>query len=185
MNAMNARVDKLMEVIRKTVLRLFPELAGRYHLAANAKVIKVAPEALHVQPLLKDGAVNGDSPVITCPPVPYKLQPGNMVRLQFLYGDPSEPRVAAVATAALGQITSGGLTVEGYGEVDYLVAEHLGNHARLGTATSPVDAGGSALPDATTSSLTRFDFNANLHPGDLVAALPIEEGARFVVVAKL
>ncbi|MTI82750.1 MAG: hypothetical protein FH756_02390 [Firmicutes bacterium] len=183
---MNARVDKLMEVIRKTVLRLFPELAGSYHLTSNAKVVKVTQEALHVQPLLKDGAVNEESPVITAPPLPYKLKPGDLVRLKFLYGDPSEPYAETVTTAALGQITGGGLIIEGYGEVaDYLVAEHLAAHSRMGTTTSPVDDKGDSLPGATTSSLTRFDINAHLKAGDKVAALPIEEGARFVVVAKL
>ncbi len=183
---MNARVDKLMEVIRKTVLRLFPELAGSYHLTANAKVVKVTQEALHVQPLLKDGSINEESPVVTAPPLPYKLKPEDVVRIKFLYGDPSEPYAETVATAALGQVTGGGLMIEGYGEVTgYLVAEHLKAHSRIGTSTSPVDDKGAPLPGATTSSLTRFDINEHLKAGDMVAALPIEEGARFVVVAKL
>jgi hypothetical protein len=183
---MNAQVDKLLEVIRKTVLRLFPELAGRYHLTARARVVSTTGNSLQVQPLKRDGSVDPTAPAVVCDPLPYKLKPGNVVRLGFLYGDPSEPYVEAVATAALAQITAGGLLVEGYGEVtDYLVAEHLADHSRICTMTSPVDQDGNPLPGATTSDLTRFDFTSPLKVGDRVVVLPIEEGNRFVVVARL
>jgi len=182
---MDARVDKLLELVRKIVIRLFPELAGRYHLACKAKVLSTSG-GLHLQLLTREGSDDATAPPVKCDPLPVALAAGNVVRLGFLYGDPSEPHVLAQSTAAIGTITTGSqVHIEGYGVRPALIAEHLAAHFRVGTTTAPVDSEGNPLPGATTSDLTRFDFQTSLKDGDRVAALPIEEGARFIIVAKL
>jgi hypothetical protein len=181
---MDARVDKLLELVRKTVLRLFPELAGRYHLTCKARVLSTSG-GLHLQPLKRDGSPDPTAPAVKCEPFPRSLKVGDVVRLGFLYGDPSEPHILALSTAAIGTITGSQVNIEGYGVRPALIAEHLAAHFRVGTTTAPVDSEGNPLPGATTSDLTRFDFQTSLKDGDRVAALPIEEGARFIIVAKL
>jgi hypothetical protein len=176
--------DKLIELVRKIVLKLFPEIAGRYHLGSRAKVLSIN-EGLHLQPLARDGSIDKTAPAIKCDPFPCSLAAGNIVRLGFLYGDPSEPFVAPLATAAIGTITGSQVNVEGYGTRPALIAQHLAAHSRIGTITSPVGGEGTPLPGSTTSDLSRFDFQTDLQDGDQVAALPIEEGDRFIVVAKL
>jgi mRNA-degrading endonuclease toxin of MazEF toxin-antitoxin module len=114
------------------------------------------------------------------------LAAGNVVRLGFLYGDPSEPFVGALATAAIGTVSGSQVNVEGYGLRPALIAEHLVAHSRLGVTAAPVNDDGTDIPGSTVySALTRFDFRTSLKDGDRVAALPIEEGARFIVVAKI
>lgn len=181
---MDPRVDKLIEVVRKTVIMLFPELAGRYHLAARAKVTGVAG-GLNAQPLTRERTSDSTSPVVKCPALPYTLKPGNVIHVGYLYGDPSEPFALVLSTAAIGTWAGGKVTVEGYGTRDGLVAEHLKDHFRLATMTSPVDDDGNPLPGASTSILTRINYWTGLEDGDQVVALPIEEGERFVVVGKL
>ncbi len=181
---MDARVDKLIEVVRKTVIKLFPELAGRYHLGCRASVTGLAG-GLQLQPLTREGSEDASAPAVKCDPVPVKLKSGNVVRMAFLYGDPAEPVVFTRATAAVGTMAGGKVDVENYGVKDCLVAEHLRDHFRLATLTAPVDEQGNPLPGATTSPLTRIDFKAPLKDGDKVVALPIEEGERFIIVARL
>lgn len=180
---MDSRVDKLIEVVRKVVIRLFPELAGRYHLTAKAQVMSA--KDLAVQPLTKEGSADTGTPAIKCPAVPVTLKPGNRVTFGFMYGDPSEPFLVPKSTGAIGTWATGKVTVPGYGTKDALVAEHLKDHFRLTTFTSPVDVEGVPLPGATTSDLTRINFMTSLKDGDQVVALPIEEGDRFIVVGKL
>jgi hypothetical protein len=179
------RVDRFIEVIRKTVLRLFPELAGRYHLGARARVQQLAEGGWTVQPLTRERADDDTVTAVKVPPLPYTLKPGNVVRLVYLYGDPSEPEVAPVSTAALGTWLGGWVEVPGFGIRNAVVAEHLVEHSRVATLTAPVDAEGNPLPRAVTSAPTRIDFAAALKYGDRVVALPIDEGERFLVVAKL
>lgn len=176
--------DKLLEVVRKTVTQLFPELAGRYHLFANAKVLKTG-DGLHLQMITREGAADEKTPPVKCEPVPYTLKAGNTVRMCFLYGDPSEPWPVPVSTAAIGTMTGNQVTIEGYGTKPAIVAEHLLAHFLLGTVTTEVDEDGKDLPGATTTKLSRFDFLKRIKNGDKVAVLPIEEGERFIVVAKL
>lgn len=83
------RVGKLIEVVRKTVIQLFPEMAGGYHLLRKARVLKSTPEGLHIQPLTEEGNVDTASPPVKCDPCP--AVEGDIVVLGFLYGDPSEP----------------------------------------------------------------------------------------------
>jgi len=177
-------VDKLLEVVRKTVLQLFPELAGRYHLFAKAKVIKTG-DGLHLQVLTRDGSPDATVPQAKCDPVPYSLKPGNVVKLCYLYGDPSEPWPIPVSTAAIGTFSGGNVTVQGWGSKPAIVPNHLLQHSRLGISTCPVDKDGIPLPGAITSGLTRYDIKPGLKDGDTVAALPIEEGERFIVLDKL
>lgn len=176
--------DKLLEVVRKTVIRLFPELAGRYHLFARAKVLQTN-DGLHLQVLTREGATDKTVPPAKCDPVPYTLTTGNTVKVCFLYGDPSEPWAIPESTAAIGTISGDQVTVEGWGTKPAIFAEHLLQHFRVGSATAPVAQNGNNLPGAETSALTRYDFLKGVKDGDLVAALPIEEGERFIVVAKL
>jgi len=82
---------KLIEVVRKTVLQLFPEMAGGYHLLRKARVVKSTPEALHVQPLNSQGSVDTEVPPVKC--APYPAASGDIVVLGYLYGNPSEPCV--------------------------------------------------------------------------------------------
>ncbi len=143
--------DKLIELVRKVVLRLFPELAGRYHVTARAKVISTQG-GLHLAPLTNDGNVDPAAPAIKCDPVPVTLAPGNVVGLGFRYGDPSEPFVQCLSTAALGTYTGSTIDFPGYGSVtDFIMAAHL----------------------------------SGIEVGSQVAAVPIEEGKRFVVLAKI
>ncbi|TEB09134.1 hypothetical protein [Pelotomaculum propionicicum] len=181
---MDPRVDKLIEVVRKTVIMLFPELTGRYHLAARAKVTGVA-NGISAQPLTRERTDDDTSPVVKCPALPYTLKPDNVIHIGYLYGDPSEPMAVVLSTAAIGTWTGGKVTVEGYGARDGLVMEYLKDHFRLATLTAPVDQDGNPLPGATTSPLTRIDFRTGLKDGDKVAAVPIEEGDRFIVIGKL
>lgn len=181
---MDARVDKLIEVVRKAVIKLFPELAGRYHLACRAKVTGLTG-GLELQPLTREGNKDSTAPAVRCNPLPVKLKGGNVVRLVFLYGDPAEPVVFTQATAAVGTMAGGQIDVENYGVKDCLVAEHLVEHFRLATLTAPVDEQGNPLPGAATSPLTRIDFKAPLKDGDKVVALPVEEGERFIIIAKV
>jgi hypothetical protein len=182
---MDARVDKLLELVRKTVLRLFPELAGRYHLACKAKVLSTSG-GLHLQPLTREGSDDATAPPVKCDPLPVALAAGNVVRLGFMYGDPSEPFVGTLATAAIGTMSGSQVNVEGYGLRPALIAEHLAAYSRIGVTASPVNPDGSDIEGTTVySDLTRFDFQTSLKDGDQVACLPIEEGCRFVVVAKI
>lgn len=179
---MDDRVDKLLETIRKTVLSVFPELAGRYHLAARARVDSTT---LQLTPLTREGSPDKTAPVIKCDPLPVKVKAGNILRLAFCYGDPAEPVVVASSTAALGTYLGGQVDVDDFGIKPAVVAEYLLAHSIVGTMTAPVDDQGVSLPGATTSGLTRFDFLDSLKPGDRVACLPIEEGDRFIIVAKV
>lgn len=177
-------VDKLLELVRKTVLQLFPELAGRYHLPRLARVISTTG-GLTLQPLHNDGSVDDAAPAVKCPPLPRAVKPGDVVRLGYMLGDPSEPYVDTVATAAKGTMTGGQVAVEGVGTVPAVISQHLAAHSRIGTMTAPVDGDGNPLPGASTSERTRFDFQTDLEDGDQVAVLPIEEGAKVIVVAKI
>lgn len=181
---MDARVDKLIELVRKIVVKLFPELAGRYHLTARARVLSVS-KGVQLQVLKTDGSEDTTAPALKVDPLPVMLKPGSVIRMGFMYGDPSEPFVLPNSTAAIGTMQGGQVNVENYGARDCLVAEHLKDHFRLATMTAPVDAEGNQLPGATTSTLTRIDFQTGLKDGDQVVALPIEEGERFIVIAKL
>ncbi|WP_027364026.1 DUF2577 family protein [Desulfotruncus alcoholivorax] len=170
---MDSRVDKLMEVIRKTVIKLFPELAGRYHLSASARITALG-DGIQAQPLTNEGSDDAKTPVVKCQPLPYSLKVGNVVKLAFMYGDPSEPFLITRSTAVIGAYAGGKITIDGYGTKDALVAEYLKDHTREGDLT---------LPDATLS--VKIKFKAPLKDGDQVAAVPIEEGERFIVIAKL
>lgn len=181
---MDARIDKLFEVVRKIVIRLFPELAGRYHLTARARVLGLTG-GVQLQVLKNDGSQDTTTPAVRCEPLPVKLKPGNVIRMGFMYGDPSEPYLSAISTAAIGTISAGKVNIEDFGARNYLVAEHLIEHFRLATFTSPVDEQGDPLPGATTSALTRINFQSGIKDGDQVVALPIEEGDRFIVIGKL
>lgn len=181
---MDARIDKLIEVVRKIVIRLFPELAGRYHLSAKARIINLSG-GVQLQPLASDGSEDTTAPAVKCDPLPVKLKPGNVIRMGYLYGDPSEPYLCYLSTAAIGTIAGKKVNVENFGSRDYLIAEHLAAHFRLATFTSPVDEQGNPLPGATTSALTRIDYQTGIKDGDQVVALPIEEGDRFVIIGKL
>lgn len=104
----------------------------------------------------------------------------------------------------LGTITATGLKLDGFRHEirDYLVADwvvtvHLPAFSLIGTATAPVDDQGKPLPNAGTSSLTRYDFReaqiANvrlevkpgLMPGDRVLAIPVNGGTDAVVLCKV
>lgn len=178
------KVDQLIEVVRKTVIKLFPELAGRYHLGARTALLSTS-DGLHIQPLTRDGAVDETAPAIQCDPKPYRLKRGNVLRMCYLWGDPSEPEVFPVSTCAVGTMSGSQVDVIDYGLRPAVIAEHLLAHSRIGTETVPVDEDGNPLPGATTSERTRYDFKKVLKDGDLVAAVPIEEGDRFIVLAKL
>lgn len=175
--------DKLLEVVRKTVTQLFPELTGRYHLWANSKVIKTG-DGLHLQLLTRTGSVDPTTPPTKCDPVPYKLKVGNAVKVCFLYGDPSEPWPVPLSTAAIGTYSAGQVDVEGWGTKPAIVADYLLEHTRVATITKPVDPDGNDLPGAE-SNIARIDYMPGITDGDLVAAVPIEEGERFIVLAKL
>ena len=54
----------------------------------------------------------------------------------------------------------------------------------MATITQPVDQDGNDLPGAE-SNIARIDYMTGIIDGDLVAAVPIEEGERFIVLAKL
>ena len=166
------------------MLKLFPELAGRYHLMLQARVAD-NNNGLQLQPLSRDGSEDPATPVVKLPPLPVTTKAGNVVQLGFRYGDPSEPFALTLSTAAIGQVAGSQVTIEGYGTKPAVIAEHLQSFSRLGRTTAPVDSEGRPLPDATTSSLTKFEFEAGVKDGDTVACLPIEEGERFLVVAKL
>lgn len=181
---MNAQVDKLIELVRKIVIRLFPELAGRYHLAARARVLSLS-NGVQLQLLKSDGSEDTTAPALKVDPLPVKLKPGSVIRMGFMYGDPSEPYAAILSTTAIGTMQGSQVNIENYGTRDCLVAEHLKEHFRVATMTAPVDAEGNPQPGATTSELTRIDYQSELKDGDLVVALPIEEGERFIVIAKL
>lgn len=177
-------VDKLLEVVRQTVMERFPELAGRYHLFAKAKVLKTG-DGLHLQILTREGSPDASVPPAKCEGVPYKLKTGNMIKVCFLYGDPSEPWPVPVSTAAIGTYSGGQVEIEGWGKKPAVIADYLLQHFRVATLTKPVDPDGKDLPGAETSPLTRINFQAGLKDGDQVAALPIEEGERFIIIAKL
>lgn len=177
------KVDQLIEVVRKTVIKLFPELAGRYHLGARAALLSTA-DGLHIQPLTRDGAVDETAPAIQCDPKPYRLKAGNVLRMSYLFGDPSEPEVFPVSSGAVGTMSGSQVNIEGYGLRPAVIAEYLLSHTRLATKTEPVDEQGNPLPDATTKFI-KLEFTKGLKDGDLVAAVPIEEGDRFIVLAKL
>lgn len=182
---MNAQVDKLIEVIRRIVNKLYPELANRYHLPARARVLSING-SIKLQPLKNDGSDDTGTPVIICDPVPYTLQPGNVVRIGYVYGDPSEPFAAPLSTVALGTYTGTGFKPDGHNkEYQFILAKHLDNHFRIATLTEPVDDEGNPLPGATTSQLTRIDYVKCVKPGNRVAAVPMEEGDRFVIIAKI
>lgn len=181
---MDARVDKLIELVRKIVIRLFPELAGRYHLAARARVLSVS-NGVQLQMLKTDGSEDTTAPALKVDPLPVKLKPGSVIRMGFMYGDPSEPFVVPNSTAAIGTMQGSQVNVENYGARDCLVAEHLKEHFRVATTTDPVDEDGNPLPGAITSGLFRIDYQTGLKDGDQVVALPIEEGERFIAIAKL
>ncbi|NHM25468.1 hypothetical protein G7K71_08665 [Desulfofundulus sp. TPOSR] len=181
---MDARMDRLIEVVRKIVIRLFPELAGRYHLTGRARVTGLTG-GLVLQPVTRDGSDDPETPAVKCETLPYTLKVGNIVRLGFMYGDPSEPFVGVLSTAAIGTWAGGKIEIPGYGTRDALVVECLREHSRLVTMTAPVDDQGNPLPGASTSPLTRIEYRATLEDGDQVVALPIEEGERFIVVGKL
>jgi len=105
----------------------------------------------------------------------------------------------------LGTITaSGGLKLDTfkYEIQDYLIADwlvkiHFPTFFLIGTATSPVDEDGSALPEATTTPLTRYNFSAHevdnirlelkacLQPGDRVLAVPVNGGQDAIVISKV
>lgn len=104
----------------------------------------------------------------------------------------------------LGTITASGLKLDSFKHEiqDYLVADwlvkvYLPAISFIGTATSPVDDQGINLPGATTTALTRYDFNAkevdqvhlelkaDLIPGDRVLAVPVNGGQDAVVICKV
>lgn len=104
----------------------------------------------------------------------------------------------------LGTITSSGLKLDSFKHElrDYLIADWLVKvyfpaFSFVGTATSPVDDQGNALPGAATSPLTRYDFRerevdqvrlelkADLKPGDRVLVVPVNGGQDAVVIAKV
>lgn len=180
---MDSRVDKLIEVVRKTVIKLFPELAGRYHLSGKARITALG-EGVQAQPLTREGSDDTSAPVVKCSPLPTSLKVGNIITLAFLYGDPSEPYIISRSAAVVGTYAGGRVTVEGYG-AEAVVPEHLQDHSRVATLTAPVDEDGQPLPGASTSSLTKISYKAPLKAGDQVVATPIEEGERFIVLAKL
>lgn len=181
---MSEAVDKMLELVRKTVISIFPELAGRYHLGLNAKVVSTA-NGLQLQPLTREGANDKTAPEMKCKSVPVTLKPGDIVRVTFQYGDPSEPIVHTLATGVLGTMAGSQIKIEGYGTKPAIIAEYLGDHFRIGTSTVPVDKEGTPLPGAETSGLTRYDILTCLKDGDKVAAVPIEEGEKFIVLAKV
>jgi len=104
----------------------------------------------------------------------------------------------------LGTITSTGLKLDKfkYEINDYLIADwqvkvYFPAFFLVGTATSPVDEQGNDLPGASTSNLTRYNFNAkevdqvrldfkaDLKSGDRVLAVLVNGGKDAVVVAKV
>ncbi|MDZ4042923.1 MAG: hypothetical protein U1D96_05435 [Eubacteriales bacterium] len=148
---MSGQVDKLVEVIRRVINRLYPELANRYHLVANARVVS-ARGTLTLQPLKRDGTVDESSPVIVHPPLPSTVKAGDVLRIGYAYGDPSESFVLSFSAGAVGTIKPDGFLPDGHTKaVPYITGQHV----------------------------------SGLVIDDRAAGIPIEEGARFVIVAKL
>jgi hypothetical protein len=104
----------------------------------------------------------------------------------------------------LGTLTATGLKLDNFKHEiqDYLIADWLVKlqfpaFSFIGTETRPVDQQGNELPGASTSSLTRFDFNAKvvdgvrlelkpkLQAGDRVLAVPVNGGQDTVIIAKV
>lgn len=180
-----SQVDKLLEVVRRAVGKLYPELANRYHLTARARVVSASGD-IKLQPLTRDGRDDETAPLIVHEPIPATIKPGDVVLIGYTYGDPSEPFLAPLSTCAVGTITAGGFLPDGHKKaVPYILDQRLDAHFRLATLTAPVDDDGIPLPGAETSPLTRIDYKSMVKPGDRVAGVAIEEGARFVIVAKL
>lgn len=123
-----------------------------------------------------------------------------------------EMRMAGHASGAvsglsceLGSMTGEGLKLDSFKSVikDYLVADWLvkvtfGQPFKfLGKSTSPVDEQGNDLPGASTSQLTRYDFQTgeadnvrlelknNLRDGDRVLAVPVNGGREAVIICKV
>lgn len=113
-------------------------------------------------------------------------------------------RAVSGVPCELGTITASGLKLDNFKHEiqDYLVADwlvkiHFPAFSLVGTATSPVNDQGNALPGAITTSLTRYDFHArevdkvrlelkaDLKPGDRVLAVPVSGGQDAVIVAKV
>lgn len=112
----------MRELIKKTVLRLFPELTGGYHLPRYAEVLAVADAptsgdiaddfrpryAVDIQVLDMHGKADGTMPILHSVPLPVPVaggaemgqfafpQAGTVVMLQFAYGSPNKPVITAI-----------------------------------------------------------------------------------------
>lgn len=116
----------MVEAIKKIVLRLFPELAGQYHLPRFARVVAVSdpPEAhalcdefrpyyaVDVQVLDAQGMPDTNLPVYQAVPLPVPQagieagqfrfpDPGTVVVLHFAYGLPHKPFISQVLPLGL------------------------------------------------------------------------------------
>lgn len=123
-----------------------------------------------------------------------------------------DARISGIASTAiaglsceLGTFTGSGLVLDSFKHEiqDYLVADWLVKvhftlpFKLLGKATSPVDDQGNNLPGASTSQLTRYDFNPGqveavrlelkpgLKAGDRVLAVPVNGGREAVIICKV
>lgn len=147
----DTQLDKLREVIRKTVIRLFPELGNRFHLFARGQLISKGTE-WQIEQKDIEGKRDQNAPVLRIPPLPYSIAVGDSLNIGYLYGDRSEPFAIPKSAAAIGvMVGSTAVHVDGYGTRPAIIAEHL------------------------VDSVS----------GDTVAAVPIEEGNRFIVFAKI